>query len=54
MENTSCMSDGALQATADVQCSNGGTMVAFGNVVGGYIGKRVHVGNYANWPGCSA
>jgi hypothetical protein len=52
MENRSCRTpDGALQATADLKCKKG-TMVAFGNIVGGYIGKPVHAGNYANWPGC--
>jgi len=53
MEATSCRVNGALQITADVKCKQG-TMVAFGNAVGGYIGQRVRAGNFATWPGCSA
>lgn len=51
IERVSCRDHGALQMTASVKCA-GGTMVAFGNVVGGYIGKSVQAGNFADWPGC--
>lgn len=51
MENRSCRSGGALQFTAEVKCKRG-TMVAFGNAVGGYLGRPVQAGNFAEWRGC--
>lgn len=51
MEKESCTDGGEIQGTADVDCKRG-TMVAFGNVVGGYVGQPVRKGNFADWPGC--